>query len=192
MCIRDRAWVGLPCVAVVLIFTLSSSRWLLPKRGEANQPVFEDARQYIVEMEVEAGSALVDKSIEQAGLRQLPGMYLIEIDRQDQLITAVTPKEILKSVDHLIFAGDVRSVVDLKNIHGLKVAEKQVFKLNSGAHSRCLVEVVISRGFPQLGKTVRDMRFRNHYGAAIIAVARDGERIKTKIGDILLLSLIHI
>lgn len=182
----DLAWVGLPCVLVVLIFTLASSRWLLPTRDGNNQTLFEDARQYIVEMEVEAGSPLVGKSIEDAGLRQLPGMYLIEIDRDGQLITAVTPKEILKAEDHLIFAGDVRSVVDLKNIHGLKVAESQVFKLNSGAHSRVLVEVVISRGFPQLGKTVRDMRFRNHYGAAIIAVARDGERIKTKIGDIML------
>lgn len=180
----DLAWVGIPCVVVVIAFTVVFSRWLLPHRGEKESQIFGDARQYIVEMEVEVNSPLVGKSIEDAGLRQLPGMYLIEIDRADHLITAVSPNEILVGGDHLIFAGDVRSVVDLKNIHGLKIAEKQVFKLSSGAHARCLVEVVVSRGFPQLGKSIRDMRFRNLYGAAIIAVARDGERIKTKIGDI--------
>lgn len=182
----DLAWVGIPCVIVVVTFTLGFSRWLLPNRGESENAVFDDARQYIVEMEVEENSPLSGKSIEDAGLRQLPGMYLIEIDRGGSLLTAVSPKEILRSDDHLIFAGDVKSVVDLKNIHGLKVAEKQVFKLGSGANARCLVEVVISPSFPSLGKTIRDLRFRNMYGAAIIAVARDGERIKTKIGDIIL------
>lgn len=182
----DLAWVGIPCVIVVVIFTLGFSRWLLPNRGESEKAVFDDARQYIVEMEVEENSPLSGKSIEDAGLRQLPGMYLIEIDRGGSLLTAVSPKEIMRADDHLIFAGDVRSVVDLKNIHGLKVAEKQVFKLGGGANARCLVEVVISPSFPSLDKTIRDLRFRNMYGAAIIAVARNGERIKTKIGDIIL------
>ena len=182
----DLAWVGVPCTLAVIFFTIAFSRWLLPHRGKTDEKVFEDARQYIVEMEVEENSPLERKTIEQAGLRQLPGMYLVEINRKGRLLTAVSPQEILLAGDHLIFAGDVRSVVDLKNIHGLKVAEKQVFKLGDAAHSRCLVEVVISRNFPQLGRTVRDMGFRNIYSAAIIAVARDGERIKTKIGDILL------
>lgn len=180
----DLAWVGVPCVLVVVAFTVAFSRWLLPHREDSNQPVFEDARQYIVEMEVEKDSPLANRSIEEAGLRQLPGMYLIEIDRNGSLITAVSPREILRAGDHLIFAGDVRSVVDLKNIHGLKVAEKQVFKLNSGVNSRCLVEVVISPNFPSLGQSVRDIGFRNLFAAAIIAVAREGERIKSKIGDI--------
>lgn len=179
----DLAWIGVPCVIVVLSFVVGFSRWLLPHR-EGGQERFEDARQYIVEMEVEPDSPLVGKSIEQAGLRHLPGMFLVEIDREGHLITAVSPKEILRAADHLIFAGDVRSVVDLKNIHGLKVAEQQLFKLDSGVNSRCLVEVVVSPNFPLLGKTVRDGHFRIKYGAVIIAVARDGERIKTKIGDI--------
>jgi di/tricarboxylate transporter len=181
----DLAWVGIPCVIVVILFTLLFSKWLLPLRGGSHDR-FEDARQYIVEMEVETDSPIAGQTIEDAGLRQLPGMYLVEIDRGGHLITAVSPRETLRGGDHLIFAGDVRSVVDLKNIRGLKVAEKQVFKLNQEAGTRRLVEVVIAPSFPALDKTVRDSRFRNIYNAAIIAVARDGERIKTKIGDITL------
>ena len=177
----ELAWVGVPCVVVVVLFTIATSRWLLPDREPASQR-FGDARQYIVEMEVEIDSTLVGLSIEKAGLRQLPGMYLVEINRGGNLLTAVSPQEVLRAEDHLIFAGDVNSVVDLKNIRGLKVAEEQVFKLGEG--SRCLVEAVVSPNFPYLGQTVRDSRFRNHYNAAIIAVARDGETLKTRIGDI--------
>ena len=38
----------------------------------------QSGAEYIVEMQVEKLSALVGQSIEEAGLRQLPGMYLVE------------------------------------------------------------------------------------------------------------------
>jgi di/tricarboxylate transporter len=68
----------------------------------------------------------------------------------------------------------------------LKVAEDQVSKLEGDHGARCLVEVVVSQRFPFLNKTIRDANFRNHYGAAIIAVAREAEIIKQRIGDIVL------
>jgi di/tricarboxylate transporter len=179
----DLAWVGVPCVLLVIAFTMLTSRRLLPfKAGKAER--FADARQYIVEMLVEPTSPMVGQSIEQAGLRQLPSMFLIEIVRDARLMTVVSPKEILMADDRLIFAGDVRSVVDLKNFHGLRLAEDQAFKLGNNDLSRCLVEVVISPNFPYLGSVVRDMKFRNNYGAAIIAISRNGEHLKGRIGDL--------
>jgi di/tricarboxylate transporter len=179
----DIAWVGLPCVVLVTAFTIITSRYLLPtSNGKAER--FGDTRQYIVEMLVEPGSPMIGQSIEQAGLRQLPAMFLIEIVRDERLMTVVSPKEILMAGDRLIFAGDVRSVVDLKNFHGLRLAEDQAFKLDANNLSRCLVEVVISPNFPHLGRLIREMRFRNNYGAAIIAVSRNGEHLKGKIGDL--------
>ncbi|MFT5887317.1 MAG: di/tricarboxylate transporter [Zhongshania sp.] len=179
----DLAWVGVPCVLLVITFTMLTSRRLLPfKTGKAER--FADARQYIVEMLVEPASPMVGQSIEQAGLRQLPSMFLIEIVRDARLMTVVSPKEILMANDRLIFAGDVRSVVDLKNFHGLRLAEDQAFKLGNNDLSRCLVEVVISPNFPHLGSVVRDMKFRNNYGAAIIAISRNGEHLKGRIGDL--------
>lgn len=179
----DLAWVGLPCVILVLVFTIFTSRYLLPtSNGKAER--FGDTRQYIVEMLVEPQSPMIGQSIEQAGLRQLPAMFLIEIVRDELLMTVVSPKEILMAGDRLIFAGDVRSVVDLKNFHGLRLAEDQAFKLADNDLSRCLVEVVISPNFPHLGRPIREMRFRNNYGGAIIAISRNGEQLKGRIGDV--------
>lgn len=181
----DLAWVGIPCIVVVIAFTLASSRWLLPSRG-IQQTNFGDFRQYVIEMTVEPDSGMIGKSIEDAGLRQLPGVFLIEIVRSGRVIPAASPKEILLANDHLVFAGDVGSVVDLKNIRGLRLAEGQAFKVNANEFDRCLVEVVISNNFPTIGKTVKEGQFRTRYGAAIIAVSRDGQHIKARIGDIVL------
>jgi di/tricarboxylate transporter len=183
LAIFDLAWVGIPCVVAVILFTVILSPRLLPyKMGAARR--FEDTRQYTVEMMVAPGSALVGKTIESAGLRHLPGLYVAEIIRGDEVKTRVSPKISLFAGDRLVFVGNVDSVVDLKKISGLISAEDQVFKLDHGEVERSLVEVVVSPEFPLLKMCVRDSSFRKYYGAVIIALSRDGEQIKQRIGDV--------
>jgi di/tricarboxylate transporter len=114
----------------------------------------------------------------------LPGCYLVEIDRQGTSILAVGPEETLQADDRLIFAGIVESIRDLQNLRGLVPATNQVFKLDSPRYRRQLFEAVVSSTCPLVGKTIRDGRFRNYYNAVVLAVARGGERIQRKIGDI--------
>ena len=181
--IFDLAWIGIPLVITVTFFILATSRWLLPKRFKEHRR-FEDTRQYIIEMLINDSSPIIGKSIEEAGLRHLNGVFLVKIQRHDRAIPAPSPSEILYRDDRLFFAGDVASVVDIKKLAGLRSAENQVFKLQANRCDRCLVEVAISPRFPQLGKTVRESNFRSIYGAAIIAVSREGEHIHQRIGDI--------
>lgn len=179
----DIAWVGVPTLIVTIAFTVLFGRRLLPERQSVISRL-ADAREYTVEMLVEPRSPLDGKTIEDAGLRQLPGMYLVEVDRDGHILPAVSPKTTLRGGDRLLFAGVVESVLDLQKIRGLKPATDQVFKLHAPRHQRCLVEAVVSESFPLLGKSIREGRFRTLYQAAIIAVARNGERIQSKIGDI--------
>ncbi len=180
----DLAWVGIPCALAGLIYLLFFGRFL-PDRHRAISDL-DDPREYTVEMVVEPGSSLVGKSIDEAELRQLPGLFLVEIDRQGEVLQAVAPSEKLQGNDQLIFAGIVESVVDLQTIRGLRPATDQVFKLNSPRTHRCLLEAVVSNSCPLVGKTIREGRFRTYYNAAVIAVCRNGVRLRQKIGDIIL------
>jgi di/tricarboxylate transporter len=177
------AWVGVPAMIVGLIYMLLFAKWLLPERKPAFTQL-DDPREYTVEMLVESGSPLVGMSIEEAGLRHLPGMYLMEIDRNGHVLAAVSSNERLVANDRLVFVGIVESIVDLQKISGLKPATEQLFKLHSPRSERCLIEAVVSNRFPFVNMTIRDSRFRSHYNAAVIAVARDGQRVHKKIGDI--------
>ena len=175
--------VGFPAAVVGLVYITLTTRWLLPERKPAFTAM-DDPREYTVEMEVDPGSPLVGKTIEQAGLRHLPGVYLMEIDRDGHVLPAVSSDTLLQANDHLVFVGVVESVVDLQRIPGLKPATDQLFKLDSPRSHRCLVEAVVSGSYPFLRMTIRESRFRAHYNAAIIAVNRDGIRLAGKIGDI--------
>jgi di/tricarboxylate transporter len=61
-----------------------------------------------------------------------------------------------------------------------------VFHLKTPRPQRCLIEAVVSNTSPLLGKSIREARFRSHYNAVVVAVARNGQRLREKIGDIVL------
>lgn len=183
MGIFEPAYIGVPCAIAGFIYLSIFGRTLLPIRGSGYDK-FKNPREYTIEMNVDAGSPLAGKTIEEAGLRHLPELFLVEIYRNDQIIAAVDPDERLQERDRLIFAGIVSSIVDLQQIKGISPATDQVFKMDSTRRERLLIEAVISPTHPCNGQTVKEVGFRNRYDAVVLAVARNGERIKEKIGDI--------
>lgn len=181
----DLAGVGIPITIVGVLFVVFTNRWLLPDRQPASAQ-FGDPREYATEMIVDPNGPMVGKTIEDAGLRQLPQMFLAEIDRDGDILPAVGPHERLRAGDRLVFVGVVSSVVDLQKLRGLKPATDQIFKLDAPRARRCLLEAVVAPQCPLIGQTIRGGSFRTVYDAVIIAMSRRGERIDRKIGDIVL------
>ncbi len=179
------SWVGVPLAIIGGIYVVFAARWILPDRKPAVS-MDDDPRAYTVEMQVPRDSPLVGNSIENAGLRHLPGLYLAEIDRDGVAMPAVSPQEVLRAGDRLLFVGAVESVKELQKIRGLLPATDEVFKLKVPQTQRCLVEAVVSNTCPLLGLTIRESRFRSQYNAVVVAVARNGERLRQKIGDVVL------
>jgi di/tricarboxylate transporter len=177
------AFVGVPATVLGLAYMIVMSRWLLPERRPAVS-ITDDPRKYTVEMEVEAGGPLVGRTLEQAGLRHLPGLYVAEIQRKDGVISAAKPTEKLLSGDVLILVGALESVVDLRKIRGLTTSDDQARKLEIPAWRRTLVEAVVSSRCALRGKTIREGKFRSHYNAAVVAVARGDKRLSGKLGDV--------
>ncbi|MBI5155465.1 SLC13 family permease [Candidatus Poribacteria bacterium] len=176
--------VGLPIAVVGSLFLIVAGARLLPSRATI-EALQEDPRQYVLEMTLEPSSPLVGQTIEAAGLRHLPGLYLMEISRADgEAIVGVGPHIRLHSGDQLVFVGIVESVVDLQKIPGLKPATDQVYKLDHPPANRALFEAVVSHTSPMVGQSIREGKFRTRYNAVVIAACRNGERVQSKIGDI--------
>jgi di/tricarboxylate transporter len=177
--------IGVPVTLVGLAYLLLAGRRLLPNRRTLRSDV-ADARQYTVDMTVRPGSRIDGLTIESAGLRHLPGVFLSGIERQGEAVPAVAPSHVLRGNDRLQFVGVVESVADLQRVDGLMPATDQVFKVSASRFNRLLIEVVVSDTSPLTGQTIRAGQFRTRYDAAVIAVYRNGERVGGKIGDITL------
>lgn len=181
----ELGYVGLPCAVVGSLFFVFVGPRLLPRRADIIERLDETRREYLVEMLVQPDCPLVGQTVQQAGLRQLPGLFLIEIDRDGDLITPVTPDDVLFARDRLVFTGLVGTIVDLEKIPGLIPAADITYEFHpTTRHKRHLTEVVLSRTCPLIGTTVKAANFRRQYNAAVVAVHRNGERVTNKIGDI--------
>jgi len=181
--IFEIAWLGVPCAVVGGVYLLVLGPVLLPDRTSTQQTL-ADAREFTAEMMVPDASPLDGRTVYEAGLRDLPGCYLVEIERGGDIIPAVGPNQVLRAGDRLVFAGVVDSIRDLQKQRGLIPATDQIFKLDSHRHNRTLYEAVVSSRCRAVGKSIKESKFRTVFGAAVLAVARSGERVQGRIGDI--------
>lgn len=181
----ELAPVGLPICAVGLLYLLFVAPRMLPTRKDPASQVDERRREYTVAMIVEDGCVLIGQTLEEAGLRHLPGLFLFEIQRGPQVISPVAPDETIALGDRLVFAGVVSTIVDLQRIRGLVPAGDEDEAVRASPRHQ-LIEAVISRSSPLVNRTIRETNFRHTYDAAVIAVHRNGERVPGKIGDIVL------
>lgn len=178
-------WIGVPVALVGMAYMLLVAPRLLPNRTDLVEQLGEHRREYLVEMLVQTTCSLIGKTVEAAGLRQLPGLFLIEIDRGQETITPVTPQDTIQAGDRMIFTGVVTTIADLERIPGLVPAVDVSYEFHPAQRTRRrLTEAVLSRTSPVIGRTVRDVNFRRLYNAAIVAVHRNGERLTNKIGNI--------
>lgn len=183
----ELAWVGLPCVVVGAAYLVLVAPRLLPDRKDMLETIGESVREYLVEMLVQPGCPLVNKTVEAAALRRLPGLFLVEIVRDGRIIAPVEPDEVILAGDQLTFAGVVGTIVDLERIPGLVPVDQANHPVSfAERRSRRYCEAVISSTSPLIGKNIREANFRARYNAAVIAVHRGGERLVGRIGDIVL------
>lgn len=178
----DITWLGLPVsLAGGLLLWLVAPR-LLPDRAPALSRG-DDPRTYTMELDIPAGSRLAGQSIAEAGLRHLPHAFLAELTRADGARhPAVDHHTRLRVGDRLMFVGDLDAMVYLRRTAGLRPADDQVARLDTP--DRLLVEAVVSPRHRLVGRTIREGRFRSTYKAVVLAVARHGERLNARLGDV--------
>jgi di/tricarboxylate transporter len=151
---------------------------LLPSNPNEIEALRGNLKEYIVEIEIATGSRLIGKSVKDAGLRNLQDVFLVEVIRNDRVISPVSPEEVLESGDALFFAGNTQSIYKLiKEDNGLTVPKAVLDEQFN------FVEAVIPANSALVGMRIKDSDFRKQYNASIIAIHRNGKRVPGKVGE---------
>jgi len=178
----DLLIIGLAVTIIGILFIAFIGHRLLPNHTDSIQDFSKNQRKYIVETSLKSNSPLIQKTVIEAGLRNLQGVYLVEILRMGKVLSPVYPMEIIEKDDILFFAGDTNNIMDLINTSKGLVLPDKASEYHKDKTE--VIEAVIAEFSSIIGKTVKEADFRNRYDAAIIAVHRNGEKISGKIGDI--------
>ncbi|MFZ5551686.1 MAG: SLC13 family permease [Bacteroidota bacterium] len=178
----DFTAAGIVVAAFGAIYLIFIAPLFLPDRKDALSSFKEKSREYMVETFLKKGSLMIGKTVEEAGLRKLQGLFLVEIVRGNERIAPVSPRQTLYEEDVLIFAGDTNTITDLiRSDTGLELPK---YSKLPGEENMQVVEVVVSANSDLIGKIVKETNFRGKFDAAIVAINRDGERITGKLGEV--------
>lgn len=178
---QDLLLIGLPVAVISILFIVIFASLLLPNRKDIMQSFTENKREYLIEKRLQNDSPLIGRSVGDGGLRNLKGVYLVEIIRENKSISPVSRKEVIQKNDILIFAGNTEAILDISD-DSFGINFPKPVRTMEGQME--LVEAVISANSSLISKTIKESNFRNRYDAAVVAVHRGGQRVTGKIGDI--------
>ncbi len=180
----DFAWVGVPMIIVGALYMVFFGTRILPSKQAAIEHFTSGQREYLVHAFIRNDSNLIGKTILEAGLRDLKGLYLAEIIRGEDEVPAVSHDTVLEKGDMLVFSGDTENILEFFNTQkGLSLAEAGMMLKKKRTE---IVEIVISHNSSLISSSPKEINFRAQYDAAVLSVYRNGERINGKMGNVVL------
>jgi len=180
----DFLYLGLIVTVMGWIYLYYIGYALLPTNENKIDALREHLTEYIVETEIFPGSILIGKTVKDAGLRKLQDVFLVEIIRDDKIISPVSPDEILEASDLLFFSGNTEAIYNLiKEDNGLRIPKQDKLEVAGQFH---FVEAVIPANSNLIGVRIKDSDFRKLFNASIIAIHRNGKQVPGKVGEMIL------
>lgn len=180
--IFDFVWVGVPMIIIGYLYFMFWGFKLLPERKRSNNDTQEINRSFVVETQIRKNSKLVGKNVGESGLRDLKGLYLVEIQRNEKKIFVVTNSLVLAEGDILVFAGNTDKVTDLlERSLGLSIPSVGMLRRKKKTE---VVEIVIAHNSSLINKSLKQINFRAKFDAAVIGVHREEGISESKLRDV--------
>lgn len=177
----DFLYLGLIVTVIGWVYFYFVGYALLPENKDKLTTIYKQLKEYIVETELSENSKLIGRTVKEAGLRNLQDVFLVEILRDEQVISPVSPEQILHSGDLLFFSGNTSAIYKLiEDDNGLRLPKQEHIEKEGQFN---FVEAIVPSGSDLTGVKIKDSNFRSRFNASIIAVHRDGKRLVGKMGE---------
>jgi di/tricarboxylate transporter len=190
----ELAPVGIPISIVGLTYLWICRRWI-PVRG--NQELTEDfgVRPYLTELVITPESPLVDKTLDEAKLGQTMGLTVLGLNRDFHKHLGACRDTKLQAGDLLVVEAGQDDIVKIKDIKGIEIkSDAALTDPDLQNESIGLAEAIILPASPLIGRTLKQIHFRERYGLQVLGLNHQGRNVGPKLstiplrlGDMLLL-----
>ena len=178
--------IGIPLIIIVVVYILLIGRRLLPMRDPAGQVSdFHRSREELLltysmesslcEILVPLGSAMAGLSIRQGKWRTKIRLNVLGIAREGIFISAPGPEVIIREGDVVLAQGDApeKALED----YGLRLLEAAPAISQATNGDAALTELVLPPHSKLVGKTLREIHFREKFNLTVLALWRSGNPI---------------
>ena len=174
--------VGIPILIVGLLYMYFIGRHLIPVRDAEDQDLQKDILAYCSEFKVMPESSWAGQSLKEIGLGHEYDLYALRIIKETGLPVEPCANTVLQPGDRVLIEGNKDNLLALreKNLVEFTGEFEQETDLSKGLS---LAEVILLPGSPLIGRTLRGVNFRNHYGLQVLGINRKGETIRRRISQ---------
>ncbi len=139
----------------------------------------------LVTLQVTHGSMLIGRSLGESKLADAAGLTVIAVTRENATIQMPDADLIFREDDVLVVSANPNDLRVLRALQRLEIVEDAVPDLSQlESESVGLLEVVLAPRTTLVGKTPRQLQFREKFGLSVLAIWREGRAIRSNLRDI--------
>jgi di/tricarboxylate transporter len=181
-------------MVVGVAYLLTVGHWLTPTRDAESDLISSyELRQYLTALSVGPSSPIGGKTLRETRFASDYGLQVVGIDRQEQRIAFPRGDTMVQAGDILIVEGNIPDIAKIEEEDHLTIAETHPeFPVlpeqrapGPGKEAR-LAEVMIPPRSSVIGRTLRQINFRNRYGTPVLGIQRHGEPLHGRMRDVVL------
>jgi di/tricarboxylate transporter len=178
--------LGIIYGAIGIAYLLLIGRKLLPRRETLAALIGGGmARQFLLQAVISRDSPLVGKTLAETPLVRLREARIIDVVRNGERLE--TPLDELRFAvgDQFLLESPVAGVKGIKEMPGVIFRSEAELGIEDGEpREAVLMEGIIGSRSTFVGRTLRELNFRQRYGVLILAVHRQGENLRENFEDV--------
>jgi len=177
---------GLAVFATGILYMIFIGRRLLPVRQPPDdRPAAYRLRDYVSELKVSPSSPLAGQSLVESRLGADYDLTVLAIIRHDRLQPALRRDTQIQPGDLLMVKGAPQNLMQAQQALDLTIQTEQIPELEQLDSDQVqIVEAILAPGSSMVGRTVRQLHFRERYGFTALAIRRHGELITQRLRDV--------
>ena len=178
--------MGIVVLVTGVLYMVLIGRRLLPVReGALGREEVYNIRDYVTEVRVSPESSLIGKTLLESRLGQDFDLTVLALQRENGKQPRLRRDIVIQIGDLLIVESSASDLMAARQSLGLTVEAEQKFDLGSLERGDVqLIEATLAPRSHIVGRSLRDVRFRDRYGFTALAISRQGEVITERLRDV--------
>jgi di/tricarboxylate transporter len=178
--------LGIIYAAIGAVYLFFVGRKLLPRRETLAALIGSGmSRQFLMQAVISRDSPLVGKTLAETPLVRLRQARIIDVTRRGERLETPLNELRFAAGDQLLVETPVAGVKSIKEMPGVIFRSEADLELEDAEpREAVLMEGIIGSRSTFVGKTLREMNFRQRYGVLILAVHRQGENLQKNFEDV--------
>lgn len=192
----DFSLVGVGVAVIGVIYIVFLGWRLIPiRKGQSSTDSLFDIEKYVTEVRITETSKLNGRRLSEFHTFVESEVMIIALVRGAERRLAPSPQTKFSSNDVLILTIDTENLDNLISTSGVElVGSEKIDSKELESDEISLMETVVTANSMMIGGNARTLNLRKNYGVNLLAIARQGRRLHTRLdrirfqsGDVLLL-----